>query len=95
MIDFHKTFAPVVNWFTFRLIIMMADMDGWESRQIDYVLDSLTHQLIVVFIFIYQHFFYMLQTGLKDEGIKQNKMDLCIFVRNNDIVIFYVDDCCI
>ena len=37
-IDFHNTFAPVVNWSIVRLIIMMADMAGWESRQIDYVL---------------------------------------------------------
>ena len=28
MIDFHNTFAPVVNWSTVKLIIMMAEMDG-------------------------------------------------------------------
>ena len=39
MIDFHNTFAPVVNWSTIRLIIMMDDMAGWESRHIYYVLD--------------------------------------------------------
>ena len=39
MIDFHNTFSPVVNWSTGRLIIMMAEIAGWESRQIDYVLD--------------------------------------------------------
>ena len=38
MIDIHKTFAPVVNWSTARLIIMMDEIAGWESRQIDYVL---------------------------------------------------------
>ena len=37
-IDFHNTFAPVVNWYTVRLIIMMSEMNGWESRQIGYVL---------------------------------------------------------
>ena len=35
-IDFHNTFAHVVNWSTVRLIFIMADMAGWESRQIDY-----------------------------------------------------------
>ena len=35
-IDFHNKFVPVVNWSTVRLIIMMANMDGRESRQIDY-----------------------------------------------------------
>ena len=35
---FHNTFAPVVHWSTVRLIVMMAEMAGWEPRQIDYVL---------------------------------------------------------
>ena len=39
MIDFHNKFALVVNWSTMRLIIMMADIDRWESIQIDYVID--------------------------------------------------------
>ena len=38
MIDFHNTFAPVLNWFTVRFIVMMADMAGWESGKIDYVI---------------------------------------------------------
>ena len=33
---FHNTFSPIVNWFTSRLLIMMAEMPGWESKQIDY-----------------------------------------------------------
>ena len=37
-IDLHNTFAPVVNWSTVRLLVMMAEMDGWESIQIDYFL---------------------------------------------------------
>ena len=37
-IDFHKTVAPVVNWYNVRLIIMMDNMAACESRQIYYVL---------------------------------------------------------
>ena len=37
----------------------------------------------------------MLKTGLEDEGFKQNKLDPCLFVGNNCIVILYVDYCCI
>ena len=37
-IDFHDTFEPIVNWYTVRLIIIMAEMSGWESRYIDYVI---------------------------------------------------------
>ena len=35
MIYFHNTLAPVVNWSTVRLIIMMAEVSGWESRHIN------------------------------------------------------------
>ena len=37
----------------------------------------------------------MLKTVLEDEGFKQNKIYPRIFVRNNCIVVCYVDDCCI
>ena len=37
----------------------------------------------------------MLKTGLEDEGFKQNKVDPCLFVRNNCVVICYIDDCSI
>ena len=37
-IDLHNTLAPVVNWSTVRLLVIIADMAGWKSRQIDYVL---------------------------------------------------------
>ena len=37
----------------------------------------------------------MLKSGLEDEGLKQNKEDPCLFVRNNCIIICYIDDCCI
>ena len=38
MIDFNNTFAPVVIWSTVKLIIMKAEIAGWELIQIDYVL---------------------------------------------------------
>ena len=41
------------------------------------------------------NWFDMLKTGLEDEGFGQKKVEPCLFVRNNCIVIFYVDDCCI
>ena len=37
----------------------------------------------------------MLKNGLGDEGFEQNKVEPCLVVRNNCIVIFYVDNCCI
>ena len=37
-IYFHNAFTPAINWSTVRLIIMMAYVALWESRQIYYVL---------------------------------------------------------
>ena len=34
----HNKFPLVVNWSTVRLLVMMAGLAGWESRQIDNVL---------------------------------------------------------
>ena len=39
--------------------------------------------------------FFMLKNGLEGDCFKQNKVESCLFVRNNCNVIFYVDDCCI
>ena len=96
MIDFHNTFAPVENWSTVSLIIMMADMAGWESRKFDYVFDFSQAPIDSdVYLHLPENWFDMLKTGLEDECIKQIKVDPCIFVINNCIVIFYFDDFCI
>ena len=39
VVDCRNTFAPVVNWYTVTLIIMMAEVAGWEPIQIYYVID--------------------------------------------------------
>ena len=41
------------------------------------------------------NWFDMLKTENVDNGFKQNKVDPCIFVRTNCIVICYIDVCCI
>ena len=37
-VNFWQTFAPVATWGTIRLILIMAVMGKWQTRQIDYVL---------------------------------------------------------
>ena len=124
-INFHNTFTPVINWSTVMLIIIMAEIDGWESIQIDYVI-SFSQAPIYSDVYIplpagfhvdgknkdesyflklkiniygtlqeAENWFDMLKTGLEDEGFKRNKIDLCLFVRNNCIIICYVGGCCI
>jgi hypothetical protein len=37
-INFWETYAPVVNWFSIRLLLAKAVMSKWHTRQIDFVL---------------------------------------------------------
>ena len=37
-VNYWETYAPVASWSTIRLILLMAVVKGWETRQIDYVL---------------------------------------------------------
>ena len=89
MIDCHNTCAPIVNWSTIRLVIMMAGIAGWESRQIDYVASfSQAPVDSDVYLHLPENWFDMLKTGLVYEVSKQKKVDSCLFVRNNCILIF-------
>jgi transposase InsO family protein len=37
-VNFWETYAPVVNWFSIRLYLVISILKGWETRQIDFVL---------------------------------------------------------
>ena len=69
MIDCHNTFASIVNWSTVRLIIMMAEISGWESRYIYYVLDFSQAPIDGdVYLHLPENWFDMLKSGVEDKG---------------------------
>ncbi len=37
-VNFWETYAPVASWLVIRLVLTIAILNGWETRQIDYVL---------------------------------------------------------
>jgi hypothetical protein len=37
-VNFWETYAPVVNWFSIRLFLVISILQDWETRQIDFVL---------------------------------------------------------
>ena len=37
-IDYDETYAPVASWRTIRMILTMATLNNWHTRQLDYVL---------------------------------------------------------
>ena len=70
MISFHNTFEPVVDWSTVRLIIMMDEISGWESRQIDYVLAFSQARIDSdVYLHLPASWFDTLKTGVEDKGL--------------------------
>jgi len=47
-INYWETYAPVVMWMTIRLIITLAKVNGWYSRQLDFVLAYLVSESVTV-----------------------------------------------
>ena len=124
-VDYWHTYAPVVNWSTVRLVMLLTEMAGWSSRQIDYVLafsqapiDTTVYchlpagfhieggnkdddYVIVLEKNLYgtkqaaANWFEMLRDNLMKEGFKQSCIDPCLFLREDMIIVTYVDDCLI
>ena len=70
MIYFHNIFAPVVNWSTVKLIIMMPEIAGWESRYIDYILAFSKSPIDNgVYLYLPANWFDALKTGVKHKGL--------------------------
>jgi hypothetical protein len=36
-VNFWETFAPVASWSTIRVVLILALIHGWDTRQIDFV----------------------------------------------------------
>jgi Reverse transcriptase (RNA-dependent DNA polymerase) len=36
-IDYDQTYAPVASWVSVRLILILATLQGWMTKQLDYV----------------------------------------------------------
>ena len=114
-----------MNWSTVRLVMLLTEMAGWHSRQIDYVLafsqapmDTTVYchlpagfhieggmkneeYVIVLEKNLYgtkqaaANWFEMLRDNLIKEGFKQSIIDPCLFVKDDTIIVTYVDDCLI
>ena len=74
-IYFHNKFAPIVNWSTFILFIMMYDMAGWESIKIDYLL---TFSKVTIASDVYLH----LTSGFNVDGEDENETNFINLKKN-------------
>ena len=123
-IDYWHIYAPVVNWSTVKMVLLLTTLAGRDSRQIDYVLaflqapieadvycylpagfhikdgndDEYVIQLVKNFYGTKQaaaNWFEMMKQGLEQQSFKSSKTDPCLFLRNDTIIVTYVDDCLI
>jgi hypothetical protein len=126
-VNFWETYAPVVNWSTVWLVLTLSLLNGFKTRQVDFV-QAFTQAPLDCLIFIEipagfsivdgnlqftgdfvlrltKNMYGLHQAGhnwykrLYDEllsaGFTQSRVDKCLFIRHNCIVVVYVDDCLI
>eukprot|EP00957_Ditylum_brightwellii_P161593 12303112-Ditylum_brightwellii.AAC.1 len=36
-IDYDETYSPVIKWSTMRILLLLSQLNGYQSRQVDYV----------------------------------------------------------
>jgi hypothetical protein len=132
-VNYWETYAPVVNWSTVRLVMILSLLNGFHSRQVDFI-QAYTQAPLDCPIFIevpagydiiggklqfvgenhkmtekqyalrlLRNMYGLKQAGhnwykyLQDEltamGFRQSKVDKCLFIRPDCILLLYVDDC--
>ena len=74
-LHYEDSYAPVASWPTIRLVLLQALLQGWDTKQIDYVL-AYTHAPIS-----YPHTYMEIPRGCKVEGADSN--EYVLHVTNN------------
>jgi hypothetical protein len=133
--DYWETYAPVVQWSTVRLILLLSTILNLKSRQVDYThafpqaeltdpdfmrlpqgwyissdgtlqqhsdpkFNDTTHY-IKLNRNLYgckqaaRNWFQHLSQGIQAEGFIQSKIDPCLYLRHDCIMVIYTDDCLI
>jgi len=133
-INFWETYAPVVQWSTVRLALILSTLGDLKSRQVDYVqaytqanIDCDLYMAVPAGFIVQDNklvfveglrtkdhpndhvlklkknmyglrqaghiWFEKLRAGLLNRGFVQSKVDKCLFLRSDCILVVYVDDC--
>ena len=121
-IHYWDTYAPVVQWLTVRIVLILSLLENLHSRSIDFIL-AFPQAKIKVDVYMRIPFGFQVPKdgqyvlklrknlyGLKDAsatfwektrdtlvskryGFVQGNVDQCLFIRNDCILVTYVDDC--
>ncbi|KAG7349585.1 reverse transcriptase RNA-dependent DNA polymerase [Nitzschia inconspicua] len=87
-VDFFETFAPVVNWTTVRLLLILSQVLGLASQQVDYTA-AFVHAPIEEEVYV-----QMPRGNLESCGFRNPSPDTdpCLFVSDKVVCVVYVDD---
>ena len=118
-VDYWETYAPVVNWISVRLLMILTILHKLETKSIDFVLAFPQAELkrdVYMELPYGFHFgakgqyvlklkrnlygladaslnwFNKLTSGLESEGFVRSEIDQCVFIREDCIILVYVDD---
>ena len=118
-VDYWETYAPVVNWISVRLMLILTVVHKLETKSIDFVLAfpqaELKRDVFMEMLYGFRfgrkgqyvlklkrnlygladaslNWFKKLTAGLESEGFVKSEIDQCVFIRNNCIIMVYVDD---
>jgi len=119
-VNYWETYSPVVGWPTIRMLLNLMILNGWVSKQVDFVLafpqadiecdiymevpqgfnvngNRKTHCLKLKKNLygqkqagrVWNHYMH---DGLIARGFQQSQVDMCVYYRNNVVLMCYVDD---
>ena len=118
-VDYWETYAPVVNWISVRLLLILSVIHSLETKSIDFVLAfpqaTLERDVFMELPYGFEYgekgkhvlklkknlygladasynWFNKLTEGLESEGFVRSEVDQCVFLREDVVILVYVDD---
>ena len=118
-VDYWETYAPVVNWISVRLLLVLSIIHKLDTKSIDFVLAfpqaSLDRDVFMEMPYGFEfgtrgqyvlklkknlyglsdasyNWFNKLKEGLESEGYVRSEVDQCVFLREDSVILVYVDD---
>ena len=118
-INYWETNAPVVNWISVRLLLVLLIVHSFKTKSIDFVLafprSELDRDVYMELPYGFQvgdrrqyvlklkknlyglcdasyNWFQKIVEGLEAEGFVHSEIDQCVFLRNDCIIMLYVDN---
>ena len=118
-VDYWETYAPVVNWISVRLLMILSIIHNLDTKSIDFLLAfpqaTLERDVFMEMPYGFEYgekgkyvlklkknlyglsdgsnnWFNKLTEGLESEVFVRLEVDQCVFLREDSVILVYVDD---